>query len=105
MRSERLSGIREGVLDLLRRLKVLLDAEVYLFGSYAEGTHTLESDVDIVVVSSAFEGLSLPERAALVRAYLPHHMSFDIIALTPGEFERGKGRAFYRHIARHWIRV
>ncbi|MDK2464967.1 MAG: nucleotidyltransferase domain-containing protein [Candidatus Korarchaeota archaeon] len=28
-------------------------AEVYLFGSVAEGTHTLSSDIDVLVVTTA----------------------------------------------------
>lgn len=105
MRSRRLSRIREEAVRALRELGEELGAEVYLFGSYAEGTHTLESDVDVVVVSERFEGLSYAERVRLVRERLPERLGFDVIALTPREFEERKGRAFFRSISRRWVRV
>ena len=40
----------------------------------------------------------------MVRKLLPGDKGFDIIALTPEEFEEKK-KAFYREISRYWIRV
>lgn len=57
MRSQRLWENRRRVLEELRRLAGELGAVVYLFGSYARGDFLLDSDVDIVVVSSRFEGV------------------------------------------------
>ncbi|RLF09306.1 MAG: nucleotidyltransferase domain-containing protein [Thermoprotei archaeon] len=89
----------------LRKLREKLGGEIYLFGSYAKGTHTLESDVDIVVVSERFEGLKRPERVEAVRSMLPEDLGLDIIALTPKEFEEKLGRASYKDISRHWVKV
>lgn len=50
MRSQRLLEIRKEINEVLKELKNELNAKVYLFGSYAKGTRTLESDVDIVVI-------------------------------------------------------
>ena len=105
MRSPRLSAIRNAVLDELRKLRSKLGGEVYLFGSYAEGTHTRESDVDIVVVSERFEGLKHPERVKAVRSMLPEDIGFDIIALTPKELEKRQEKAFYKDISKHWVKV
>ncbi|HEY5583872.1 MAG TPA: nucleotidyltransferase domain-containing protein [Ruminiclostridium sp.] len=45
--------------DYINKLKKQIPIEkVILFGSYAKGTNTLDSDVDIAVFSSAFENMS-----------------------------------------------
>ena len=105
MRSQRLYQIRERVVEALRSLKEDEKCEVYLFGSYARGDHALDSDVDVLVVSEGFEGLSRPERVSRIRRKLPEDISFEIIALTPRELEKLKDRAFYREISRYWLRI
>jgi len=105
MRSQRLSRIREEVLKALKELARELNATVYLFGSFARGDHTVESDVDIIVVSEIFEGVGIADRVEIVRAKLPGDLSFDIIPLTPKEFEERMGRAFFREISRYWIAI
>jgi len=105
MRSRRLYEIRERILGALRRLAEELEADVYLFGSYARGDYTLDSDVDVVVVSSRFEGLPPTERAVIARLKLPEDIGFDLILLTPREFEERLGTAFFRDISRYWVRV
>ena len=45
--------------DYINKLKKQIPIEkVILFGSYAKGTNTIDSDVDIAVFSSAFESMS-----------------------------------------------
>lgn len=105
MRSPRLYETRSMVLEMLSRLARDLCAKVYLFGSYARGDHTLESDVDVVVVSDAFRGLPLQDRVAIVRARLPLDLGFDIIPLTPEEFRERLSRAFFREASRYWVEV
>ncbi len=89
MRSRRLWEIRERVLRVLKELSVELGADVYLIGSYARVDHLLDSDVDVLVVSDRFEGMEYVDRVAFVRSKLPHDIGFEIVALTPGELERG----------------
>ncbi len=105
MRSRRLLEIRREVIEILKKLARELNATVYLFGSYARGDHTLESDVDIVVVSKRFEGMNYIDRVELVRAKLPPRIGFDIIPLTPSELEKKLRRSFFREISRYWIRI
>lgn len=105
MKSRRLSRIRERAVDALRRLREEMGCELYLFGSYAKGTHTLDSDVDVLVISKSFEGLRQPERVSRVRQRLPEDMSFEIIALTPEEFRRLRDRAFYKEISKYWLTI
>ena len=105
MRSQRLYQIRERAIEALRRLREEMKCRVYLFGSYARGGHLLDSDVDVLVVSESFEGLTHLERVAHVRCRLPEDLPFDITALTPSELERLKDRAFYREVSRYWVEV
>ncbi len=104
-RSQKLSEIRNEIISILRQLARDLDATIYLFGSYARGDHTLESDVDIVVVSRLFEGIDYATRVALVRVKLPSHIDFDIIPLTPSEFEKRLNNIFFREISKYWIKI
>jgi predicted nucleotidyltransferase len=103
LRSRRLWEIRERVLRVLEELSEELGADVYLFGSYARGDHLLDSDVDVLVVSERFEGMAYVDRVAFVRSKLPYDMGFEIVALTPCEFE--KGGPFIREVSRYWIKV
>ncbi len=105
MRSRRLYEIRRKVLEALESLAEDLNATVYLFGSYARGDHTMESDVDIIVVSEAFRGIPLQERVVMVRLRLPGHIGFDILPLTPEEFKEKQSTSFFREISKYWIEL
>ncbi|GBC71821.1 hypothetical protein HRbin02_01609 [Candidatus Calditenuaceae archaeon HR02] len=76
---------------------------VFLFGSYAKRVHLIDSDVDVVVASKAFEGMNYVDRVALVREKLPPEISLDIISLTPKEFERGS--VLIREVSKHWVKI
>lgn len=70
----------------------LFVTKIILFGSQAEGTAREDSDIDIVIISSGFEGKDVFERAAMLRkARLKTIDRFllpmDIILKTPEEFE------------------
>ena len=82
--------------ELVRRIGREFGAErVILFGSYAQGTITEDSDVDLLVVAKT----SLPphERyAAVGRLAADFPASFDIIVKTPDEYARR--RSVVNHI-------
>lgn len=105
MRSRKLLKIRKEVIQILKKLCMELDAKIYLFGSYARGDYTIESDIDVIVVSPLFKGKAVSERVAIVRSRLPEHLGFDIIALTPDEFRRKLSRSFFRDISKQWIEI
>lgn len=105
MKSQKLLKIRKEIIEILKRLKRELNAEVYLFGSFAKQTHTLESDVDIVVVSDIFENLDYIERVKIIRMKLPKNIGFDIIPLTPKELENKMRKTFYKEISKYWIKI
>lgn len=105
MRSQRLFEIRRELLETLRGLAKEINATIYLFGSYARGDHTLESDVDIIVVSKRFEGMSYLDRIEYVRMRLPRDVGFDIIALTPKELEERLESSLFKDASRYWIEI
>ncbi len=61
-------------------------ARVILFGSRARGDHLLGSDVDLVIVSEAFEGMGWRERLLKVLELWDGDVSLEPLCYTPGEF-------------------
>lgn len=59
---------------------------VTLFGSRATGRARDDSDVDLLVVSEAFRGLSFLRRAPLVRREWGLRYAVDILCYTPAKF-------------------
>ena len=60
---------------------------VILFGSYAQGTQSPDSDIDLMVVANTT--LTPSERYCAVRRILADiPCSFDIIVRTPEEYDR-----------------
>ena len=108
--SERLSGLPRRVREILEEIPTLIreryvDAEIFLFGSYARGDWLRDSDIDLIVVSEGFEGVPWPERVGAIRNLLPSDVGFDILAYTPREFEEAKERSLIRDASRYWIRL
>lgn len=71
-----------------RRIGCQFGAErVILFGSYARGTQSADSDIDLLVVADT--NLSPTQRYCAVRRLLADvPCSFDIIVRTPEEYAR-----------------
>lgn len=68
--------------------------KIILFGSFARGTATEESDIDIVVVSKDFKNKDIFERARLtmeaeVATIRKFMIPLDIITMTPEELASG----------------
>ena len=82
--------------ELAQRIERRFNPErVVLFGSYAQGTATDDSDVDLIVVAKT----SLPPReryAAVRRLVADFPAAFDIIVKTPDEYNRW--RSVVNHI-------
>lgn len=76
--------------DLGRRIGREFHADrVVLFGSYAHGVPTDDSDVDLLVVAQT----SLPPRkryGAVRRLVADYPAAFDIIVKTPDEYARSR---------------
>ncbi len=83
------------VVETLKKFRTSLEkrginvVKVVLFGSYAQCTFHEDSDIDVIVLSSAFSGKGLFDRIDLL---IPSLREFEepiqAIALTPEEWEQ-----------------
>ena len=76
-----LAGIRKVTRQIVQQFH---PQKVILFGSYAYGQPTEDSDVDLLVVMDTNES-PLPV-AAKIAAAIEHPFPLDIVVRTPGEF-------------------
>ncbi|MBC7249763.1 MAG: nucleotidyltransferase domain-containing protein [Anaerolineae bacterium] len=79
-----------------------------LFGSYAKGTATAFSDIDLAVIWDTDRRFLLRSEALLRRLYaFFHNVDLDVVVYTPGEWEMLKqsGREFMRRIAQEGVVV
>ncbi len=89
------SGEVEKIVNVLR--KHLPDAKILLFGSRARGDELKDSDIDLIVVSRAFEGMSFTDRASYVLRILWNQnalprVDIDILCYTPENSRRKRMR-------------
>jgi predicted nucleotidyltransferase len=61
---------------------------VVLFGSRARQDHLVDSDVDLLIVSEAFEGMGWRDRILRVIELWDGRVSLEPLCYTPEEFER-----------------
>jgi len=69
------------------------DARIILFGSRARGNHLKDSDYDLIVVSSRFEGIPFTKRMVMLTRKIYEQGargSFELLCYTPEEFKRKK---------------
>lgn len=77
---------------------------VLIFGSYARGDIGPESDLDLIVVRDT--SLERGQRDDDIRAHLRLGVAYDLVTLTPSEYERlTRERSFYEQARREgvWI--
>ena len=70
-------------------------SKIILFGSQSTGKATIESDVDILIISPDFKNKDVFERATLtkeaeINTVKKFMLPLDVITLTSDEFESGK---------------
>ncbi len=80
--------------EIVRRIVEVADPErIILFGSYANGTATEDSDVDLLVVKET--DAPFAERSAGIRlALLEWPVGMDLVVQTPEEFARNRGMSW-----------
>lgn len=82
----------QAIENLIRQIQ---PEKIILFGSYAYGTPTPDSDVDLLVVVRAKEGESYTERYLRVASALtPRLFPLDLIVKTPEEIEAAQQQFF-----------
>ena len=83
----------------LREHRIVVDKAV-LFGSYATGKNTVDSDVDVAVVSSQFGKNTFREMSLLRRVALTINASLEPLPFSPSAFN-DKYSALACEIKRH----
>jgi predicted nucleotidyltransferase len=84
--------IEQSVRELCAELNIPLES-VRFFGSRAQGTAQAESDVDVMLVSMAFEGKDIFQRAGMTkglhrRLVKRFQLPFDIVYCSVNEWDR-----------------
>ncbi len=88
----RVTAIIQYLTEELQKSGVNTDS-VHLFGSYASGTASEDSDIDIAIISPDFRGFQFSKRfhllgSPLINTIRKYQVPIDIIPLTPEEFEQ-----------------
>lgn len=74
--------------NLERIIKRFSPTHLIAFGSRVNGTARQDSDIDLIVVSDAFEGIPFLERTRRFNEQIPSHLRVDAWCYTAMEFER-----------------
>lgn len=100
----RISKARKPLENIVSRLRRDYDPEqIILFGSYAYGNPTEESDIDLLIVKDTSEPiLARWVRVRKLVSDLRRGFAFSPIIVTPAELENrlGKGDPFFEEILR-----
>jgi len=100
----------ESLIDLICDYISRVDAEyrvekVYIFGSTAKGNRLEESDVDLIIVSKAFRGMSMLERLYLLYKLWDHPIDLQVLAYTPEEYKEASQRLMLKEILSYAIEL
>ena len=77
---------------------------VILFGSYARGDFSSSSDLDLIIISSDWEGISYTKRLSLLYRLWDKDIDANFVALTPRELrDRLRKSVVLRDASRYWI--
>ena len=80
--------------------------KVIVFGSYANGTFTKDSDIDIAVISNEFEKMRLWDKAKyLGRAARGIPYPIEAIGVSPSEFEKSRQGTLIDEVKRNGIEI
>ena len=72
-------------LDIVKKNKIVVE-KVYLFGSYARGTATEDSDIDFAIISDDFQGDRFEDRRLLVPLRRKIDLRLEPIPFRPEDF-------------------
>ena len=65
-------------------------AKIYVFGSRATGKARPDSDWDFIIISQKFKDIDGYHRAVEVYRFGTGDFAFDVVCMTPAEFEEKK---------------
>ena len=89
-------------IEELKRNNIPIDT-VFLFGSYAKGNYTQDSDIDLLIVSPIFEGDIIEDRKKIRKYILKISSYLEIIPCSSEEFK--KKNPFIEEIIRNGLKV
>jgi predicted nucleotidyltransferase len=86
--------------DLVETLKSVNPVSIVLFGSYAKGSASRESDIDILLISK-----TKPRMGKIAREmYAKYGKEINLIAISPNDFKKQKDKALIKEIIEnHYI--
>lgn len=82
---DKISSIIEQFLEELEKNNINIEQAI-LFGSYAQGTSTQWSDIDLAIISSDFEGDRFKDRNKIRRIKLKISSDLEPVPFPPDEF-------------------
>jgi uncharacterized protein len=107
-----MSETRHQIIPLIRRYVAVLEARgiavecVILFGSHAAGHAHEWSDIDLAVISSTFDEISLLERFEhLGLANSALHAPLDVVGFSPSQVATCEPSSFLREILNTGIEI
>jgi len=102
MAKKKIKQIEEVIYRFAEELKKEIPVEkILLFGSYAEGESTEESDIDVIVVSPAFEkGKYIKHMQYLFRKALKVSSLLEPIPASPSEIKNADKRVFLGQVVK-----
>ena len=101
------TSLKKELNGFVKKISVKYSLEqMYLFGSRARGRAKKWSDVDLLLVSKAFQGKKSLKRAPPLNMAWDLEYPVDFICLTPKEFEAKKKEfGIVQEVLKHGIRL
>lgn len=84
--------IEREVRRYLKKLPITIYFAI-LFGSTVYGERLKDSDIDLIVVSKEFEGMSFEKRMLILQKHWKHRVMLEAFGFTPKEFEKLKNKS------------
>ncbi len=91
-RNIKITDIPNPIKEMAKKIEIILSPEkIILFGSYATGNATFDSDVDLLIILNT--ELRGAERIRLISKLIyPRLLPLDIVVKTPDEIKMSKNR-------------
>ncbi|MBI5472582.1 MAG: nucleotidyltransferase domain-containing protein [Ignavibacteriae bacterium] len=97
---ESLESISEAIIEVAKTVNA---TKAILFGSFARGTETRHSDIDVVMIKDTAERfVERPQQVLSLLYDKIHGRAIDVLIYTPSEFERmsSSGNKFMQRVLR-----
>ncbi len=102
-------AVRKNIKDLVKKYKSLVSSSgikvraVYLYGSYARNTETIDSDIDVAIISDDFSGNRFEDGLRVARLRAKVDLNIEPVTFRPQDFIEEYPLA--AEIKRHGIKI